>query len=111
MMQLIWINLIVIGMDVLLLVMEYENKYNIEATLKAMIYSIKFKLEFAVLNQLMTLANSSVNNVQNIHIHENDQKSPISRMDTKEKSEGYWTTASPKSTGNPPRQKHSTKTH
>ena len=77
-----------------------------------MVYSIKLKLEFAVLNQLMTLANSSVSSVQNIHIQDHDQESPISPMDTKEKPEGCWTdyTPSPKTTGNPPRQNPSVKT-
>ena len=70
MMQLIWINLIIIGMDVCLLAMEYTNIYDIEATLKAMVYSIKLKLEFAVLNQLMTLANSSVNAHQTLQIED-----------------------------------------
>ncbi len=60
MMQLIWINLIIVSMDVVLLAMEYTNYYYIEATLKSMVYSIKLKLEFAVLNQLMQLANSGV---------------------------------------------------
>lgn len=72
MMQLIWINLIIIGMDVCLLAMEYSNIYDIEATLKAMVYSIKLKLEFAVLNQLMTLANSSVNNHQQLQIEDGE---------------------------------------
>ena len=72
MMQLIWINLIIIGMDAVLLVMEYGKYYQIEATLKAMVYSIKLKLEFAVLNQLMTLANSSVNSAQQLHVHESE---------------------------------------
>ena len=72
--QLIWINLIIIVMDVVLLAMEYSNIYEIEATLKAAVYSIKLKLEFAVLNQLMTLANSSVNNHQNLHIEDGDGK-------------------------------------
>ncbi|MCJ1410609.1 hypothetical protein MMC19_004695 [Ptychographa xylographoides] len=66
MMQLIWINLIIIGMDVVLLTFEYINDYEVEATLKAMVYSIKLKLEFAVLNQLMTLANASVHSAQNL---------------------------------------------
>ena len=73
--QLIWINLIIIGMDVCLLAMEYSNIYEIEATLKAMVYSIKLKLEFAVLNQLMTLANSSVNNHQQLHIEDGEKPS------------------------------------
>lgn len=60
--QLIWINVIIIAMDLVLLAMEYDNRYEIEATLKPMVYSIKLKLEFAVLNQLMTLANASVRN-------------------------------------------------
>ena len=72
--QLIWINLIIIGMDICLLAMEYSNIYDIEATLKAMVYSIKLKLEFAVLNQLMTLANSSVNHHQNLRIEEGNEK-------------------------------------
>ena len=74
MMQLIWINMIIIGMDVVLLAMEYGKNYEIEATLKAMVYSIKLKLEFAVLNQLMTLANSSVNSAQHLHVHDADEK-------------------------------------
>ena len=74
MMQLIWINMIIIGMDVVLLAMEYGKNYEIEATLKAMVYSIKLKLEFAVLNQLMTLANSSVNSAQQLHVHDADEK-------------------------------------
>ncbi|MCJ1474475.1 hypothetical protein MMC13_003133 [Lambiella insularis] len=66
MMQLIWINLMIIAMDIVLLAFEYKQNYEIEATLKAMIYSIKLKLEFAVLNQLMTLANASVRNASNL---------------------------------------------
>ncbi|MCJ1338294.1 hypothetical protein MMC09_003580 [Bachmanniomyces sp. S44760] len=78
MMQLIWINCIIIGMDVVLLVMEYGGNYEIEATLKAMVYSIKLKLEFAVLNQLMTLANSSVNNATKLTVDDNSYPEPKS---------------------------------
>ena len=74
MIQLIWINFIIIGMDLCLLAFQYSDTYHIEATLKSMVYSIKLKLEFAVLNQLMTLANSSVNNHQNLHIEEGHEK-------------------------------------
>ena len=70
MMQLIWINSIIIAMDVLMLGMEYAYFYEIEATMKAMVYSIKLKLEFAVLNQLMTLANSSVSSHQKLDLHD-----------------------------------------
>ncbi|MCJ1471058.1 hypothetical protein MMC07_009706 [Pseudocyphellaria aurata] len=88
MMSLIWINLIIIAMDIGLLAMEYSKNYDIEAASKAMFYSIKLKLELAVLNQLMTLANSSVNHAQNMHIQDQEAQSPIS--DEKEKPDGYW---------------------
>ena len=45
----------------MMLVMEYISQYAIETVMKGMIYSVKLKLEFAVLNQLMRLANSSRN--------------------------------------------------
>ncbi|KAF4979762.1 hypothetical protein F66182_17267, partial [Fusarium sp. NRRL 66182] len=47
--------MIIILMDVALLVVEYKNIYVIETTLKGAIYSIKLKLEFAVLGQLIRL--------------------------------------------------------
>ena len=61
MMQLLWINVCIMMMDVAMLAMEYQGNYAIETMMKAMVYSIKLKLEFAVLNQLMRLANSSQN--------------------------------------------------
>ncbi|KAL8676561.1 MAG: hypothetical protein Q9186_006926 [Xanthomendoza sp. 1 TL-2023] len=79
MMQLIWINSIIIAMDVVLLGMEYSYYYEIEATMKAMVYSIKLKLEFAVLNQLMTLANSSVSSHQKLNIHDDAEKQTQTR--------------------------------
>ncbi|EED20019.1 integral membrane protein [Talaromyces stipitatus ATCC 10500] len=53
--QLLTINLIIILMDIALLTVEYMNFYMIETTLKGAIYSIKLKLEFAVLGQLIRL--------------------------------------------------------
>lgn len=89
MMQLIWINSIIIAMDVVLLGMEYSSYYEIEATIKAMVYSIKLKLEFAVLNQLMTLANSSVNNAQNLDIPDAEAQVPPKARKGRSKSLDY----------------------
>jgi len=89
MMQLIWINSIIIAMDVVLLGMEYSSYYEIEATIKAMVYSIKLKLEFAVLNQLMTLANSSVNNAQNLNIPDAEAQVPPKARKGRSKSLDY----------------------
>lgn len=55
MLQLLLINCICIGMDVILIGLEFTNNYVGEASIKPMIYAIKLKLEFAVLNQLMGL--------------------------------------------------------
>lgn len=56
MMQLILINCICIGMDIVLIVLEFTGEYVGEASIKPMIYAIKLKLEFTILNQLMGLS-------------------------------------------------------
>jgi hypothetical protein len=53
--QLIVINAIIIAMDIVLLGVEFANLYLIETTLKGVVYSIKLKLEFAVLGKLVQL--------------------------------------------------------
>ncbi|KAF2474826.1 uncharacterized protein BDR25DRAFT_112344 [Lindgomyces ingoldianus] len=53
--QLIAINAIIIVMDCALLGIEFANLYIIETTLKGTVYSIKLKLEFAVLGRLVNL--------------------------------------------------------
>ena len=60
MLSLIWVNVFIIFMDLCILGIEYHGDYAIEAALKSMVYSIKLKLEFAVLNQLMRIAQSSI---------------------------------------------------
>lgn len=55
MIQLLCINCICIGMDVILIGLEFTGNYVGEAAIKPMVYAIKLKLEFAVLNQLMSL--------------------------------------------------------
>jgi hypothetical protein len=63
--QLLAINLIIILMDVGLLVVEYMNFYIVETTLKGAVYSVKLKLEFAVLGQLIRLVRThGYNNTQ-----------------------------------------------
>ena len=56
MIQLILINCICIGMDIILIGLEFTNQYVGEASIKPMVYAIKLKLEFTVLNQLMGLS-------------------------------------------------------
>ncbi|KAH7072619.1 hypothetical protein BKA63DRAFT_47269 [Paraphoma chrysanthemicola] len=51
--QLLAINVIIIVMDLALLGVEFANLYLIETTLKGVVYSVKLKLEFAVLGKLV----------------------------------------------------------
>lgn len=59
MIQLMWINVAIILMDMAMLTMEYLNYYSVQAAMKAAIYSVKLKLEFTVLNQLIRLSKLS----------------------------------------------------
>jgi hypothetical protein len=56
MLHLIYINILVILMDITLLCTEYANLYEIQITFKGALYSIKLRLEFAILNDLMSIA-------------------------------------------------------
>ncbi|OAG11444.1 uncharacterized protein CC84DRAFT_1182406 [Paraphaeosphaeria sporulosa] len=51
--HLVLVNLIVIAMDGSLLLTEFTNNFEIQTTYKTVVYSIKLKLEFYVLNQLL----------------------------------------------------------
>ncbi|RDL30657.1 Uncharacterized protein BP5553_10002 [Venustampulla echinocandica] len=55
MLHLIYVNVLVILMDITLLCTEYANLYEIQITFKSALYSVKLRLEFAVLNQLRSL--------------------------------------------------------
>lgn len=58
--QLLIINFIIIVLDLGLLVAEYRNYYIMETMLKGAVYSIKLKLEFAVLGKLIHLVHNHV---------------------------------------------------
>ncbi|KAL4811471.1 hypothetical protein BDV18DRAFT_9855 [Aspergillus unguis] len=58
--QLVAINLIIILMDVGLLVVEYMDLYIMETMIKGVVYSVKLKLEFAVLGKLVFLVRSHI---------------------------------------------------
>ncbi|KNG86461.1 integral membrane protein [Aspergillus nomiae NRRL 13137] len=53
--QLVGINVAILVMDLALLALEYASFYAIQITLKGVIYSIKLKLEFAVLGKLVDM--------------------------------------------------------
>jgi hypothetical protein len=50
--HLILVNILVVALDASLLVTEFTDNFDIQTTYKTVVYSIKLKLEFYVLNQL-----------------------------------------------------------
>jgi archaellum component FlaF (FlaF/FlaG flagellin family) len=57
--QLVAMNIVLLILDVALLVMEYLNLYMIQTTFKGFLYSVKLKLEFAVLSQIVRVIQAS----------------------------------------------------
>ena len=53
--ELLAINVIAISMDVALVILEYVGLYFTQVILKATVYSIKLKMEFAVLGMLVAI--------------------------------------------------------
>lgn len=53
--HLIWVNVLIILLDIALLSTEYADLFTIQTVFKAAVYSIKLRFEFVVLNQLMDL--------------------------------------------------------
>jgi hypothetical protein len=51
--ELFYINMIIILMDLSLLGLEYANLYILEIVIKGVVYSVKLKLEFAILGKLV----------------------------------------------------------
>ncbi|KAI0139236.1 integral membrane protein [Pestalotiopsis sp. NC0098] len=65
MVHLICINILIILLDSTVIALEYANFYNIQTAVKGLVYSIKLKLEFKVLNDLieLTKAGSTLNEI------------------------------------------------
>ena len=57
--ELFTINVIIILLDIALLALEYRGLRTLERAFKSFIYSVKLKLEFAVLGKLVNLVQSS----------------------------------------------------
>ncbi|KAE8158590.1 hypothetical protein BDV40DRAFT_12421 [Aspergillus tamarii] len=61
--EILAMNLAVISMDIALLVLQFSGYYYVQVPVKATVYSIKLKLEFAVLGKLVYLATHSVDSM------------------------------------------------
>jgi hypothetical protein len=56
---LVIVNVLVILLDISLMVTQYMSHFNIQTTYKPVVYSIKLKMEFVVLNKLLLLVQHS----------------------------------------------------
>jgi len=65
MIELVVINVLIFLGDIALLVLEYDQRTVMERTWKGLIYSVKLKLEFAILSKLVDLVQSSQRTLSN----------------------------------------------
>ncbi|KAG2420179.1 hypothetical protein HFD88_004979 [Aspergillus terreus] len=54
--QLLLVNLLMISLDAAVIAVQFANLYTIHVTLKAMAYSLKLKLEYAILGKLVDMS-------------------------------------------------------
>jgi len=59
MVHLIIVNIFVFLLDINILALEYVGLYNVQTVYKTLIYRVKLKLEFSILNRLVKLTKSS----------------------------------------------------
>ncbi|EEY22502.1 integral membrane protein [Verticillium alfalfae VaMs.102] len=59
--HLIYVNLLVVFLDVSILALEFANLFDIQTAWKPLVYSAKLKLEFSILNRLVQLTRNSRN--------------------------------------------------
>jgi len=57
--NLIIVNTIAVLLDASLLVTEYTDNFDVQTTYKTVVYSVKLKMEFTVLNSLLTVINAN----------------------------------------------------
>jgi len=59
MIHLVVVNIIVILLDITILALEYVGLYDLQTAYKALVYSVKLKMEFSILNKLVDIVRGS----------------------------------------------------
>lgn len=59
--HLVYMSVIVVGLDISILILEYAGEYASQTAIKGFIYSVKLKLEFNILNRLVEFVQRSGN--------------------------------------------------
>lgn len=71
--NLILVNAIAILLDASLLALEYSDHFDIQTSYKPLVYSIKLKMEFTVLNSLVAVINSDPSTIEEIQGSRHDE--------------------------------------
>jgi hypothetical protein len=58
--HLLVVNVFIILLDIPILILEYTDMYDLQTVYKAFVYSVKLKMEFRILNQLMEMTRTRV---------------------------------------------------
>jgi hypothetical protein len=64
------VNVIIVLLDMTILGLEYSGLYDIQTVYKGLVYSVKLKLEFSILNRLVELTQGKLNSSNNHNSNE-----------------------------------------
>ena len=74
--HLLLVNVVVILLDIPILILEYTGLYDLQTAYKSFVYSVKLKIEFRILNQLMDMTGAQhdmdrrFHNSSSVQIHD-----------------------------------------
>lgn len=89
MQHLILINVLIIIMDLALLGIEYVDLYTLETTIKGMVYSVKLRLEYAVLGQLVEYSRTPDGTVYTASAHDQEDGTALFRRSTRDSVDSH----------------------
>ncbi len=85
--HLIYVNVLVMLLDFSIIGLEYANLYEIQTAWKPLVYSIKLKLEFSILNRLVELTKTARS--CDSHSYSNAPRSGVLTLDTIKSNRTY----------------------
>ena len=65
--HLLIVNIVVILLDIPILILQYTGFYNLQTSYKALVYSVKLKMEFRILNRLMEMTRARDEDMGRVH--------------------------------------------
>jgi hypothetical protein len=89
--HLIYVNILIIILDITILGLEYAGLYDIQTAYKGLVYSVKLKLEFSILSRLVELTKSRVakDTERSIHLETFDEDEAKRRAIRGDRLAGY----------------------